>query len=156
MGWRSMAVPTALLKLFLPRMVARGHGRVLNVASAAAWFPGPEQATYFATKAYLAALSNALWYELKPLGIRVTTLLPGPIEIGFAQAGQLAQTRLFVPGTGVAPQIVARVGYAGMMRGKRQVIVGVAWWMRWAARCYPWLPKRLVLAVIAALQRSRL
>ncbi|WP_283579373.1 SDR family NAD(P)-dependent oxidoreductase [Limosilactobacillus ingluviei] len=149
------AVPTALLKLFLPGMVARGHGRILNVASAAAFFPGPEQATYFATKAYLASLSNALWYELKPLGIRVTTLLPGPIETGFAQAGQLTQTRLFAPGTGVAPQIVARVGYAGMMRGKRQVIVGMAWWMRWATQCYPWLPKRLVLAVIAALQRPR-
>ena len=150
-----VAVPTELWKLFLPEMVARGHGRVLNVASAAAWFPGPEQATYFATKAYLASLSNALWYELKPLGIRVTTLLPGPIETGFAQAGQLTQTRLFAPGTGVAPQIVAWVGYAGMMREKRQVIVGVAWWMRWAAQCYPWLPKRLVLAVIATLQRPR-
>ena len=125
-------VPTALLKLFLPGMVARGHGRVLN----AAWFPGPEQATYFATKAYLASLGNALWYELKPLGIGVTTLLPGPIETGFAQAGQLTRTRLFAPGTGVDPQIVARVGYAGMMRGKRQVIVGMAWWMRWAAQCY--------------------
>ena len=125
-------VPTALLKLFLPGMVARGHGRVLNVA----WFPGTEQATYFATKAYLASLGNALWYELKPLGIGVTTLLPGPIETGFAQAGQLTRTRLFAPGTGVDPQIVARVGYAGMMRGKRQVIVGMAWWMRWAAQCY--------------------
>ena len=125
-------VPTALLKLFLPGMVACGHGRVLNVA----WFPGTEQATYFATKAYLASLGNALWYELKPLGIGVTTLLPGPIETGFAQAGQLTRTRLFAPGTGVAPQIVARVGYAGMMRGKRQVIVGMAWWMRWAAQCY--------------------
>lgn len=123
-------VPTALLKLFLPGMVARGHGRILNVASAAAWFPGPEQATYFATKAYLAALSNALWYELKPLGIRVTTLLPGPIETGFAQAGQLTRTRLFAPGTGVDPHTVARAGYAGLLAGKRQVIVGVAWWMR--------------------------
>ena len=100
-------VPTALLKLFLPGMVACGHGRVLNVA----WFPGTEQATYFATKAYLASLGNALWYELKPLGIGVTTLLPGPIETGFAQAGQLPRTR--------------------------QVIVGMAWWMRWAAQCYP-------------------
>lgn len=99
-------VPTALLKLFLPGMVARGHGLVLN----AAWFPGPEQATYFATKAYLASLGNALWYELKPLGIGVTTLLPGPIETGFAQAGQLTRTR--------------------------QVIVGMAWWMCWAAQCY--------------------
>ena len=126
-------VPTALLKLFLPGMVARGHGRVLNVA----WFPGTEQATYFATKAYLASLGNALWYELKPLGIGVTTLLPGPIETGFAQAGQLTRTRLFAPGTGVDPQIVARAGYAGLLAGKRQVIVGVTWWMRWAARCYP-------------------
>ena len=82
-----VAVPTALWKLFLPGMVARGHGRILNVASAAAFFPGPEQATYFATKAYLASLSNALWYELKPLGLRVTPLLPGPIETSFAQAG---------------------------------------------------------------------
>lgn len=81
--------------------------------------------------------------------------LARPIETGFAQAGQLAQTRLFAPGTGVASHTVARVGYAGMMRGKRQVIVGVTWWMRWAARCYPWLPKRWVLAVIAALQRPR-
>ena len=107
-------VPTALLKLFLPGMVACGHGRVLNVA----WFPGTEQATYFATKAYLASLGNALWYELKPLGIGVTTLLPGPIETGFAQAGQLTRTRLFAPGTGVDPQIVARVGYAGFYFGR--------------------------------------
>src|SRR5699024_2754243 len=104
---------------------------------------------------YLAALSNALWYELKPLGIRVTTLLPGPIETGFAQTGRLTQTRLFALGTGVAPQIVVRAGYAGLLAGKRQVIVGMARWMRWAARVDPGLPNRWVLAVIAALQRPR-
>lgn len=123
------AVPPELMKLFLPGMVKRGRGRVLNVSSSAAFFPGPEQAEYFATKAYLTSLGNALWQEMRTTGATVTTLMPGPIETGFAAAGHLMATKLFAPGTGADPAVIAKAGYAGMLQGKLNVVAGLPWWM---------------------------
>ena len=149
------AVPTELMKLLLPKMVARGRGRVLNVVSIAACFPGPNQAEYFATKAYLASLSTAIGAELAGSGVTVTTLLPGPVETGFSQAGDLTKTWLFRPGSGADPVKVARQGYAAMLAGKPTVFAAVNSPLKLAAKTYPWLPHRLALRVIAALQEKR-
>lgn len=148
-------VPTELMKLCLPGMMRRGHGRVLNVSSSAAFFPGPNQAEYFATKAYLTSLGNALWEEMQDTGVTVTTLMPGPVETGFSAAGHLQATRLFAPGTGVDPAGVAQAGYEGMLRGKLNVVAGLPLWMQGAAKLSPLLPKRLALKVIADLQKNR-
>lgn len=84
----NMMVPTKLMKLFLPEMVKRNSGRILNVSSSAALIPGPLQAEYYATKAYLTSLSNAVWYELKDTNVAVTALMPGGDGNWFCQGGR--------------------------------------------------------------------
>ncbi|HEX4131593.1 MAG TPA: SDR family oxidoreductase [Pirellulales bacterium] len=118
------ATLTELTRLLLPPMIARRHGRILNVASTAAFQPGPLLAVYFATKAYVLSLSMALANELAPTGVTVTVLCPGPTPTEFAARAGAAETRLFAFGT-TSTEFVARTGYRAMLRGKRVVIPGV-------------------------------
>jgi short-subunit dehydrogenase len=103
--------------------LTRHRGGILNLASIASFMPGPGLAVYYATKAYVLSFSEALHHELKPKGIRVTALCPGPLDTGF-------QARAGMP-KGYFPSIldrsverVARDGYDGLMAGKRVVIPG--------------------------------
>ena len=113
-----------LTKRFLPSMIARRSGRVLNVASMAAFVPGPWMSVYYATKAFLLSFSQAIDYELKPNGITVTTLCPGPTESEFKARAGSQRSRLFDAFVMDAPR-VARVGYDGMMKGKAVAIPGL-------------------------------
>lgn len=113
-----------LTKRFLPAMIARRAGRILNVASMAAFVPGPWMSVYFATKAFLLSFSQAIDYELKPNGISVTTLCPGPTESEFKVRAGSERSRLFDAFVMDAPR-VARVGYDGMMKGKSVAIPGI-------------------------------
>lgn len=114
---------THLSKLFLPGMVARGRGGVLNVASTAAFQPGPNMAVYYATKAFVVSLGEALRIELEGTGVHVSTLCPGPTETGFADAAHMEGSRLFTGGVMGAAE-VARIGYRGFHAGKGIVIAG--------------------------------
>lgn len=111
----NIETPTRILKLFLQDMVKRGSGKVLNVSSTAAVMPGPLQAVYYATKAYVTSWSNSLWRELKGTGVTVTTLMPGAMDTGFAKIGGLTDTKAFAHT--VKPDKVAEDGYNGMMKG---------------------------------------
>jgi len=113
-----------LTKRFLPAMIERGTGRILNVASTAAFVPGPWMSVYYATKAFLLSFSEAIDYELKPKGITVTTLCPGPTESEFKVRAGSQRSRLFEAFVMDAPR-VARVGYDAMMKGKPLVIPGL-------------------------------
>ena len=116
--------PVELTKRFLPAMIERRSGRILNVASTAAFVPGPWMSIYYATKAFLLSFSEAIDYELKPSGISVTALCPGPTESEFkVRAGSL-RSRLFEAVVMDAPT-VARAGYEGMIRGKTVVVPGL-------------------------------
>ncbi len=112
-----------LTKRFLPSMITRRSGRILNVASMAAFLPGPWMSVYYATKAFLLSFSEAINYELKPNGITVTTLCPGPTESEFKVRAGSERSRLFETFVMDAPR-VARVGYDGMMQGKAIAIPG--------------------------------
>jgi short-subunit dehydrogenase len=114
---------TALTKLFLKGMVERRYGRILNLASTAAFEPGPLMAVYYASKAYVLSFSEALANELRGTGITVTTLAPGPTRTGFQKRGQLEDSRL-VQGEIADAQSVALAGYRGLMAGKTLVIPG--------------------------------
>jgi short-subunit dehydrogenase len=116
---------TALTKGVLPGMLARGHGRILNVASTAGFQPGPFAAVYSATKAYVVSFSEALAEELAGTGVTVTTLAPGPTATGFAARANMQRSRLFRPGTTMTAQAVAAAGYSGLKRGRRLVVPGV-------------------------------
>jgi short-subunit dehydrogenase len=114
---------TQLTKLFLRGMIERRYGRILNLASTAAFEPGPLMAVYYASKAYVLSFSEALANELHGSGVTVTILAPGPTRTGFQKRGRLEDSRLVQGNIGDA-QSVALAGYRGLMAGKTLVIPG--------------------------------
>ena len=139
----NIETPTRLCKLFLPDFIERGEGKVLNVSSTAAVMPGPLQACYYATKAYVTSWSNALFRELEGSGVTVTCLMPGAMETGFAKTGGLSDTKLF--SHPVDPLPVARAGYEGMLRGKMNVVSGLPGWQKPMITLAPMMPKKMML-----------
>src|SRR5262249_6374420 len=113
-----------LTKRFIPGMIDRRYGRILNVASTAAFVPGPWMSIYYATKAFVVSFSQAIDYELEPAGISVTTLCPGPTESEFKVRAGSQRSRLFQAMV-MDANTVARAGYDGMMRGKALVVPGL-------------------------------
>jgi uncharacterized protein len=116
---------THLTKLFVRDMVKRGKGKVLNVASTAAFQPGPLMAVYFATKAYILSFSEAIANELEGTGVTVTVLCPGPTVSSFHQVTGMAETELVKGKKFMDAATVAKVGYQGLMANKTVVIPGV-------------------------------
>jgi short-subunit dehydrogenase len=113
-----------LTKRFLPPMIERRSGTILNVASTAAFVPGPWMSIYYATKAFVLSFSEAVDYELKSSGVSVTTLCPGPTESEFKVRAGSQRSRLFEAFVMDAPR-VARVGYDAMMNGRLVAIPGL-------------------------------
>lgn len=111
-----------LTKLFLPPMLARKRGRILNTASVAGFEPGPLLAVYHATKAFVLSLSESLATELEDKGVTVTALCPGPTDTDFFPKADMMDTRAFQ--YAAAPQDVAKAGYQAAMDGKRVIIPG--------------------------------
>lgn len=120
----NVAAPTRLCHLFGAAMAARGHGRILNVASTVAFLPGPMMSTYFASKAYLHRFSEALHEELKENGVSVTCLCPGLTVSRFHERAGLTRTNLLRFAMASA-ESVAEAGYRGMMAGRLLVLPGL-------------------------------
>lgn len=140
---------TDLTHRFLAPMLHAGRGRILNVASTAAFQPGPLMAVYYATKAYVLSFSQALAEELSGSGITVTCLCPGPTRTDFHARADMEDSRLLRFGRMTA-DAVARRGYQGLVRGERVVIPGVA--NRMASILVRLLPSRLVTKTVRILQ----
>lgn len=115
---------TALTHLFLPGMVARRFGRVLNIASTAAFQGGPGMAVYFATKAYVVSFSEGIAHELRGTGVTVTAHCPGATHTGFAAVAGAGDTLLF-KGAVATADATARHGYLAMQRGRVVSIHGL-------------------------------
>ena len=116
---------TDLLACFLPAMVERGSGRVLNVASIASFLPVASLATYAATKAYVLSLGEALSEELRGTGVTITTLCPGVTETSMVDNAMAGSEKLKLPGLMVGdPESVAKDGYKGCMKGETIVVPG--------------------------------
>ena len=130
----------------------RRRGGILNVASIAAFMPGPGMAVYYASKAYVLSFSEALHRELKPKGVRVTVLCPGPVPTEFQARAGMGDDAL--PGflTRSAKQ-VASDGYRGLMQGRRVVVPGVA--NRMVTMALRFAPRGLLLELIDRQQMSR-
>lgn len=120
----NITVLTQLCKMFLRDMLQQKRGAILNVASLAAFQAGPTMAVYFASKAYVLSFSEALSNELKGKDVSVTALCPGPTQSNFSNRANLLNSPLFNRNIDSA-EFVAKVGYTGMIKGRRVVIPGL-------------------------------
>jgi short-subunit dehydrogenase len=116
---------THLTKVFAKGMVARKSGKIVNVASTAAFLPGPFMAVYYASKAYVLSFSEALANELQGTGVTITALCPGPTATGFASTAGAERSRLFSFISPASSADVARYGYEAMMKGKVVAVHGM-------------------------------
>jgi short-subunit dehydrogenase len=149
----NIAALTHLTKLFLPPMIKRRAGRVMNVASTAAFVPGPLMAVYYATKAYVLSFSQALAEELRDTGVTITALCPGPTGTDFADTAQIGTSRLFTA-FGVADAAdVAEYGFDAMMSGKRIAIPGIR--NKIVAQANRLAPRALTARIARLAQESR-
>lgn len=144
---------TRLTQAFQAAMVSRGSGRILNVASTAAFQPGPRMAAYYASKAYVLHYSEALSHELTGTGVTVTTLCPGPTHSNFheragTRRSTLVSGRLLPVATSEA---VARAGYRGALQGRRLVVPGLL--NAVAVQLVRFAPRRLATAIAAWIGR---
>ncbi|MBN2804058.1 MAG: SDR family oxidoreductase [Deltaproteobacteria bacterium] len=146
----NIVATAALTRLFLPEFVKRGSGRILNVSSTASLIPGPLQAVYFASKAFVTSFSNAVAMELAGTGVTVTALMPGATDTGFAKVAGLENTGLFK--TSFTAKSVAIEGYKGMMNGKLDVYAGLTFGQKFMLGSIPFMPKKVVMSNVRKLQ----
>lgn len=121
----NMVSLTHLTKLFLKEMLKQGKGKILNVASTAAFQPGPLMAVYFATKAYVLSFSEAIANELEGTGVTVTVLCPGPTKSAFHKRTGMADSKLVKGKKMMDAGTVAKIGFEGLMANKTVVIPGI-------------------------------
>ncbi len=143
---------THLTRLYLPEMVERKSGRILNVASTAAFQAGPLMAVYYATKAYVLHFSEAIANELQGTGVTVTCLCPGPTVTEFHKRANMLGARMLQFGA-MDARTVAEDGYRALMAGKPVVISGFKNWL--LAQSVRFSPRRMVTAAARKLQEVR-
>jgi short-subunit dehydrogenase len=115
---------TDLTRLFLPRLIERRRGMILNVSSTAAFQPGPLMSVYYATKAYVLSFSEAIHNEARDFGVTVTCLCPGPTKTEFDKRAGTTNTKLFQSRPPMSARRVAEIGWQAMKRGRPLVIPG--------------------------------
>ena len=135
---------------FAGKMAARGKGRILQVGSSAGFMPGPLQAVYFATKAFVNSYSQAVDHELRDKGVTCTVLAPGYVETEFAARADLDGTQLTK--SGATPEDVAKVGYDAMMDGK--LVVSNEAQISVLGKIVSLLPRRTALKMVERMQRK--
>jgi len=139
-----------LTHVYWPAMMANGRGGVLNVASTAAFQPGPLMAIYYASKAFVLSFSEALWEEARGTGVKVSCLCPGPTVSKFRERAGTGKTRLSKAGTPMPTMIVARMGYDAWQANQRVAVTGFR--NRFTASLVPFLPRRVLLRIVRNLQ----
>ena len=142
---------TALTRFFLPDFVKKNSGKILNVSSTASYMPGPLQAVYYATKAYVSFFSNAVAEELSDTDITVTALLPGATSTEFGKISGMDKTVLFAKTA--SPRKVAEDGYEGMLKGKLNVVSGVTFSQKIMFAILPFIPKKTLLRKVHEMQK---
>ncbi len=144
---------TELSALFLPAMVERGSGRIMNVASMAAFQPGPLMAAYYASKAYVLHFSEALSEELEGSGVTVTALCPGAVQTEFQDVAAMHESGLVAGKRLISVATVAEIGYRAMMNGKPIVIPGFM--MNLMAFGVRFAPRRFVAKFVHRMMEER-
>ena len=142
---------TDLMLRFLPDMVARRRGHVLNVGSVASFAPGPRMAVYFASKAYLLSLSQAVKQEVRNSGVTVTCLCPGPVRTPFLARAGAERSALFKGLHRLDADEVARAGWDAMKAGRALCVPGIG--NKITVMATRFLPRAAVLAIVGRMQR---
>lgn len=142
---------TELTYYFLTKMKQKNQGKILNIASTAAFQPGPLMAVYYATKTYVLSFSEALVEELSDSAVTVTTLCPGPTKTNFAAVANVEGTKMF--SQPMNSEIVAKQGYNALMSGKRVVIPGGL--NKMGAYAAKLLPRSLAAKVAKSIARKK-
>jgi len=140
----NMHALTQLTHLYLKGMVSRNAGQILNVSSTASFMPGPLQAVYYATKAYVTSFSQAIAEEVKDHNVTVTALCPGAVATGFVAAGNLEGVEIFKKAK--SAESVAKCGYEAMQKGELVAFNegNLKFMLNWIV---PLLPRKLVLKI---------
>jgi len=141
---------TKLTRLFLPGMINAGKGRILNVASVAAFTPGPLMSVYYASKSFVLSFSYAIANELKGSGVTITILCPGPTKTGFEDAASLGESKLFKIMKPVPSSKVSKYAYRYMMKGRLLAIPGFMNKMMWTAVRFS--PRKMLTSVVRKIQ----
>ncbi|MEI6899132.1 MAG: SDR family oxidoreductase [Bacteroidota bacterium] len=137
---------TYLTKELVKEMVRNKSGRIMNVASTAAFQPGPLMAVYYATKSFVLSFSEAIAEEVKGTGVTVTTLCPGPTASGFQSAADLGNSKLVKGKKMPSSKEVAEFGFNAMMKGKRVVIHGMK--NRLLAASVRFTPRKMITSMV--------
>ncbi|MEH2395264.1 MAG: SDR family oxidoreductase [Nostoc sp.] len=144
---------THLTKLFLKDMIEQNYGKILNVASSAAFQPGPLMAVYFATKAYVLSFSEAIANELEGTGVSVTVLCPGPPASEFKQIAGMEDSKIAHIKRMMETETVAKIGYRGLMTNKTVVVPGMR--NKILTESVRFTPRNLVTKVVRSMQELK-
>jgi short-subunit dehydrogenase len=139
-----------LTHIYWPAMIANRRGGVLNVASTAAFQPGPLMAIYYASKAFVLSFSEALWEEARDTGVKVSCLCPGPTVSKFRERAGTGKVRLSQASTPMPSMTVARLGYEAWRANKRVEVTGLR--NRILAALVPFMPRTTLLRAVRNLQ----
>lgn len=139
-----------LTQIYWPSMLKNKRGGILNVASTAAFQPGPLMAVYYASKAFVLSLSEALWKEAEKTGVHVSCLCPGPTVSKFRERAGTGKTNLSKVGAPMPSMTVAKMGYRGFQKNTRVVITGAR--NAFLARAVPYLPRKTLLGIVKNMQ----
>ncbi|MBD2593628.1 short-chain dehydrogenase [Nostoc sp. MBR 210] len=144
---------THLTKLFLKDMVKQGYGKILNLASTAAFQPGPLMAVYYASKAYVLSFSEAIANELEGTGVSVTALCPGPTESGFQKRAAMEDSKLVSGQKIMDAETVAKIGYDALFDNKTVVVPGLK--NKLLSESVRFTPRKLVTKIVRSMQESK-
>ena len=149
----NIATLTELTKFFLPQMISKKSGRILNVASVASFMPGAKMSVYYATKAFVRSFSEALSVELKKTksGVTVTALCPGPVKTDFWNRAEAEKSSLFKHLIFADAKKIARIAYKAMKKGKVLVVPGLS--IKLAVLLTKILPYSCVRSLVYSVQR---
>ncbi|CAL2094992.1 SDR family NAD(P)-dependent oxidoreductase [Tenacibaculum sp. 190524A05c] len=144
---------TGLMKFFLPDFIKRDKGSILNVSSTVSLIPGPGQAVYFASKAFVTSLTRSIYGELADTNVTITALLPGPTETGFGAHSGMEKTSIY--NKTASPAEVAKDGYEAMLDGELEIISGVSGLQKLEFKLVPFIPKKKLIDRIKKGQQTK-
>jgi short-subunit dehydrogenase len=141
---------TALTHYFLKDFTKNNAGKILNVSSTASLMPGPFQAVYYATKAYVTSFSNAIAEELSDTNVTISNLMPGATASEFGKISGMDKTQMFQ--NPASARKVAEKGYGGMIEGKLDILSGLTFGQKIMFKMIPFLPKKMLLKQVRKMQ----